>query len=109
MAGISVPLLLIGCFVKGWNSLPLLALIFSIAGLVNGIQDTLEGATTADLAPSDHRGLAFGLLGGVNGVGDLISSLLVGALWTLHPAWGFGYAAACMALGSVVTLKGASR
>ena len=109
VAGISVPLLLIGCFVKGWNSLPLLALIFSIAGLVNGIQDTLEGATTADLAPSDHRGLAFGLLGGVNGVGDLLSSLLVGALWTLHTAWGFGYAAACMALGSVVTLKGASR
>jgi len=76
---------------------------------VNGIQDTLEGATTAEMAPSDHRGLAFGLLGGVNGMGDLISSLLVGALWTLHPAWGFGYAAACMALGSVVTLIGASR
>ena len=106
LAGISVPLLLIGCFVLGWNSLPLLALIFSIAGLVNGIQDTLEGATTAELAPADHRGLAFGLLGGVNGVGDLISSLLVGALWTLHPAWGFGYAAACMGLGAVVTLAG---
>lgn len=104
VAGISVPLLLIGCFVKGWNSLPLLALIFSIAGLVNGIQDTLEGATTADLAPPDHRGLAFGLLGGVNGVGDLLSSLLVGALWTLHPAWGFGYAAACMGAGALVTL-----
>jgi len=109
MVGIAVPLLLIGCFVRGWNSLPLLALIFAIAGLVNGIQDTLEGATTADLAPSDHRGLAFGLLGGVNGVGDLASSLLVGALWTLHPAWGFGYAAACMALGAVVTLVGAFR
>ena len=104
VAGIAVPLLLIGCFVEGWNSLWLLALIFSIAGLVNGIQDTLEGATTADLAPSDHRGLAFGLLGGVNGVGDLISSLLVGALWTLHPAWGFGYAAACMGVGALVTL-----
>lgn len=106
LAGIAVPLLLIGCFVRGWHSLPLLALIFSLAGLVNGIQDTLEGATTAELAPIDHRGLAFGLLGGVNGVGDLISSLLVGALWTLHPAWGFGYAAVCMGSGALVTLAG---
>ncbi len=106
LAGIAVPLLLIGCFVKGWNSLLILAVLFSIAGLVNGIQDTLEGATTAEMAPSEHRGLAFGLLGGVNGFGDLISSLLVGALWTVHPAWGFGYAAICMGVGAVVTLSG---
>jgi hypothetical protein len=42
-------------------------------------------------------------------VGDLISSLLVGALWTLHPLWGFGYAAVFMALGAMVTLAGAAR
>ena len=109
--GISVvvPLLLMVAFQQGRASLPLLALIFSLAGLVNGIQDTLEGATTADLVPEAHRGLGFGLLGGVNGGGDLISSLVVGALWTLHPLWGFGYAAVLMALGSVVTLAGARR
>jgi len=109
--GISVvvPLLLMLAFYQGYASLPLLALIFSLAGLVNGIQDTLEGATTADLVPEDHRGLGFGLLGAVNGGGDLISSLVVGALWTLHPLWGFGYAAALMALGAVVTLAGARR
>jgi len=82
----------------------MLALIFSLAGLVNGIQDTLEDATTGDLAPADHRGLAFGLLGGVNGVGDLISSLVVGGLWTLHPTWGFGYAAVMMGAGAALML-----
>jgi MFS family permease len=106
---VAVPLLLMLAFHQGQASMPLLALIFSLAGLVNGIQDTLEGATTADLVPEAHRGLGFGLLGAVNGGGDLISSLLVGALWTVHPLWGFGYAAVFMALGATVTLAGAAR
>jgi MFS family permease len=82
------------------------AAIFGIAGLVNGIQDTLEGVTTADLVPEEHRGLGFGLLGAVNGGGDLISSLVVGALWTLHPALGFGFAALMMALGAAAVMLG---
>lgn len=106
---VAVPLLLMVVFRQGHASIPFLALIFCMAGLVNGIQDTLEGATTADLVPEDHRGLGFGLLGAVNGGGDLVSSLLVGALWTLHPLWGFGYAAILMAVGAVVTLAGAER
>jgi MFS family permease len=106
---VAVPLLLMGAFHRGQASLPVLALVFSLAGLVNGIQDTLEGATTADLVPADQRGLGFGLLGAVNGGGDLVSSLVVGALWTLHPLWGFGYAAVFMALGCAVTLVGALR
>ncbi len=101
-----VPLALIGCFQWGWASLSYLAGIFGLAGLVNGIQDTLEGATTADLVPEAHRGLGFGLLGAVNGIGDLISSLVVGALWTVNPALGFGFAALLMALGAGVVLAG---
>jgi MFS family permease len=101
---VAVPLALIGCFTRGWGSLPVFAGIFALAGLVNGIQDTLEGATTADLVPEAHRGLGFGLLGAVNGGGDLASSLLVGALWTLQPAWGFGYSAVMMGLGAGVVL-----
>ncbi len=106
---VAVPLLLMMAFRQGHASLLMLGLIFSLAGLVNGIQDTLEGATTADLVPPEHRGLGFGLLGAINGGGDLISSLVVGTLWTLHPVWGFGYAAVLMALGSGMTLAGARR
>ena len=98
--------MLIGCFTLGWVSLPRFVVIFGVAGLVNGIQDTLEGATTADLVPAEHRGLGFGLLGAVNGGGDLVSSLVVGALWTLRPALGFGFAALMMALGATVVLAG---
>ncbi len=99
----SVPLSLGAYFFFGLGSVPLLAASFGVAGLVNGVQDTLEGATTGTLAPTDQRGLAFGLLGATNGIGDLTSSVIVGVLWTAHPVWGFGYAAALMILGAVVT------
>jgi MFS family permease len=102
-----VPLSLIGCFVWGWTSIPLMVAIFGVAGLVNGIQDTLEGATTGELVPADHRGLGFGLLGGVNGIGDLLSSVVVGSLWTVHPTWGFGFAAVFMGLGAIAMLVSA--
>ncbi len=101
-----VPLALIGCFTRGWASMPVFAGIFGLAGLVNGIQDTLEDAATADLTPTEHRGLGFGLLGAVNGMGDLVSSLVVGALWTLNPTLGFGFAALMMALGATLVLIG---
>jgi MFS family permease len=104
-----VPLTLIGCFAASSTNLVPLVVVFSLAGLVNGVQDTLEGAATADLVPERDRGLGFGVLGAVNGIGDLLSSVVVGALWTAHPALGFGYAAACMAVGAAVTASGASR
>jgi MFS family permease len=99
----AVPLSLAAYFYFRLGSLPLLAASFAVAGLVNGVQDTLEGATTGTLAPAEHRGFAFGLLGATNGVGDLVSSVVVGALWTAHPTWGFGYAAAFMMVGALVT------
>jgi MFS family permease len=105
LLGAVMPALLALAFLHGHASPATMALIFSLGGLVNGIQDTLEGATTAELAPASHRGLAFGLLGAVNGVGDLISSLGVGLLWTWHPAAAFFSAAALMTLGGLLTLR----
>jgi MFS family permease len=99
----TVPLSLAAYFSFHLGSIPLLAASFSVAGLVNGVQDTLEGATTGAMAPVQQRGLAFGLLGAANGVGDLVSSVVVGALWTAHPTVGFGYAAVLMAAGAIVT------
>ena len=98
-----VPVSIAAYFHFQLGSVPLLAASFAVAGLVNGVQDTLEGATTGTLAPLNQRGLAFGLLGATNGVGDLISSVVVGLLWTAQPALGFGYSAALMAVGAAVT------
>lgn len=82
-----------------------LAVVFALAGITLGIRETLEEAIVADFAEVESRGTAYGVLGTVNGIGDLASSVLVGALWTIHPLWGFGYAGAAMALGSVLILR----
>jgi MFS family permease len=103
---VTVPLMLIVCYVDS-ATLALLVAVFVVAGLVNGIQDTLEGAATGGLVPEADRGLGFGLLGAVNGVGDFASSMIVGLLWTAHPALGFGYAALCMSVGAGVMIAGA--
>lgn len=100
-----VPASLVVCFSRGAASLPLLVAVFTLAGLVNGVQDTLEGAAVADFVPEAERGFGYGLLGAVNGLGDLASSLIVGGLWTLWPALGFGYAALLMAAGSGLMLR----
>ena len=99
-AAVSVAL---GLFLVGGHaSVTDLAIVFACAGIMLGIVDTLEGAMVADFAHLEVRGTAYGVLGTVNGVGDLVSSALVGALWTLHPMWGFGYAAALMVFGALV-------
>lgn len=86
----------------GWLAL---GVVFALGGAMLGIKDTLEDAIVADFADAELRGTAYGLLGTVNGAGDLISSVVVGALWTLHPLWGFGYAAAMMAIGAIVVMR----
>jgi hypothetical protein len=66
-----------------------------------GIEDALESAITADLVPnSSSRGTAYGVLGAVNGAGDLAASLLVGSLWLIAPPLGFTVAAALIRLGA---------
>jgi MFS family permease len=81
-----------------------IALLFMLGGAFIAIQDSLEGAMTADLVPeAGRRGVAYGVTGAVNGVGDLISSAIVGIVWTAYsPVAAFVYAAVMMATGAVV-------
>ncbi|PYV15864.1 MAG: MFS transporter [Acidobacteria bacterium] len=80
-----------------------LALLFILGGTYVAFQDALEGAMTSDLVPVNLLGTAYGLRGTVNGVGDLISSLAVGLLWTaVSPVAAFLYAAVTMLVGSAI-------
>lgn len=82
------------------------AALFALAGVFIATEEALEGAAAADfVADSQLRGTAFGLLGAVNGVGDWISSTLVGLLAVAAPAAGFLYAACMMAAGAVILPK----
>lgn len=94
----------------GWivavPSVWLLGLLFALGGTFIAAEDALEGALAADLLPEDVRGTGYGVLATVNGLGDFLSSIVVGALWTaVSPAAGFAYAAALFVLGAVVIYR----
>jgi MFS family permease len=90
-------------FALSWRHPTYLLGLFCLAGVYIAVEDALEGAMTADLVPAaESRGIAYGVLGTVNGIGDLAASVIVGALWTaVSPATAFTYAAGAMAAGAV--------
>ncbi len=82
-------------FVFANGQLSMLAGLFALAGLAVGGIEAMEPTNAAELLPADYRGTGFGALGAANGLGDFLSSTLVGALWTGYGAGaGFGLAAA---------------
>jgi MFS family permease len=64
------------------HSIWVLGVIFVLGGLYFGIVDALEDSVAAELVPKDQHGMAFGTLAAVNAVGDFLSSILVGFLWS---------------------------
>lgn len=89
------------------DSIVYLLSLFGLAGFSIAVEDALEGAFTADLVEDPAvRGTAFGILGTVNGIGDLFASVLVGILWTaFSPVVAFAYAALLMGLGAGVVYR----
>ena len=82
-----------------------LSLVFVIAGVAYAFQQSLERAIAADIAPIEVRSTGFGVLASVNGIGDLISSAIVGALWTIFsPTIAFAYACIVTSAGVVIML-----
>lgn len=87
-------------------SLPYLALLFAGAGVFIAFEDALEGAAAADLLPAETRGVGYGVLGSVNGIGDLFSSLIVGLLWThVSVAAGLMYAVVLSVAGAFLVVR----
>jgi MFS family permease len=64
------------------HSIWVLGVIFVLGGLYFGIVDALEDSVAAELVPKEQHGMAFGTLAAVNAVGDFLSSMLVGFLWS---------------------------
>jgi MFS family permease len=64
------------------HSLLLLTIISALAGIYIGTEEALEDSVAAELVPKEQHGMAFGTLAAVNAVGDFVSSLMVGALWS---------------------------
>ena len=78
-----------------------LAVLFALSGIHIGFKQALEKSLAAELMPAEVRGSGFGVLATLNGIGDLVSSVAVGALWSsVSPTAGFAYA-------GILTLSGA--
>lgn len=87
-----------------------LALVFALGGIHVGMGETLEDSFSAELVPEPQHGMAFGTLATVNGIGDFVSSIAVGALWTAFgTAVAFGYSAALFVLAGAVIWFSARR
>ncbi|MCZ7570416.1 MAG: hypothetical protein M5U01_17765 [Ardenticatenaceae bacterium] len=85
-----------------------LAAIFGLGGLAIAAEDTLEGTVAAHLLPAARRSTGYGALAAVNGLGDTLSSLVVGVLWTaVTPAAGFAYTVVLSLAGAGVVWWGA--
>lgn len=98
------------CFFWHVTTPAAIGVVFLLAGIYIGVQDTLEGAIPAGLIEPRDRGTAYGVLGAVNGAGDLIASALVGTLWTaVSPVLAFVCAGVLMLAGAVLLYLRASR
>jgi MFS family permease len=87
------------------STLLILSLVFAAGGIYVGIEETLEDSFCAELIDPSQHGMGFGVLATVNGMGDFVSSLAVGALWTsLGKVAAFGYSATLFTLGGILVL-----
>jgi MFS family permease len=84
-------------------TIPVLAILFGLAGIHAAVRKSVEKSLAAELLPTANRGSGFGVLATVNGAGDLISSVAVGALWSsVSPNAGFIYAGTFTLLGAIL-------
>jgi MFS family permease len=81
-------------------------LIFVAGGIYVAIEETLEDSLCAELVTENQHGMAFGVLATVNGIGDFLSSVVVGWLWSKFGTQvAFGYSAVLFTLGAVLVLR----
>ncbi len=83
-----------------------LGAIFVLGGVYVAVEETLEDSFCAELVDEAHHGMAFGTLATVNGIGDFLSSIIVGALWSWSGTTAaFGYSAILFTAGAVLVAR----
>ena len=87
-----------------------LTFVFVIAGIYIAMEETLEDSFCAELVDEHQHGMAFGVLATVNGIGDLVSSITIGLLWsTAGIGIAFGFSAVLFVTGALLTWRVVSR
>jgi MFS-type transporter involved in bile tolerance (Atg22 family) len=105
-AGYALATLMALCIMFLPIGLGTLALILILGGVQVAVEETLEDSFCAELVDPSQRGMAFGVLATVNGVGDFLSSAMVGLLWsTLGQTVAFGYTAVLFLTGAMLVVR----
>ena len=89
--------------------LSLYGVLFALCGVFIAAEDTLESVVAGEMIEEKCRGLGFGALATMNGIGDLFSSILIGFIWAFigYPA-GFACAALVGAAGTILLAREAN-
>jgi len=91
---------LVGALGHGWIAVALLALL---VGAESPVVASVEGSLSGSLVEEPRLGTAYGVLNGVNGVGDLASSVVAGVLWSIaSPAATMGFGLVLSIIASAI-------
>lgn len=83
----------------------LYGILFALCGVFIAAEDTLESAVAGEMIEERSRGLGFGALATMNGIGDLLSSVLIGFIWAfVGYSAGFLFAAVVAGAGTIMML-----
>jgi MFS family permease len=89
----------VGAVGHGWIAVGLLA---ALVGAESPVVSSVEGSLSGTLVEEPRLGTAYGVLNGVNGVGDLVSSVVAGVLWMASPAAAMGFGGALSVIASAI-------
>ena len=94
------------CLAFAKASVGFLAVVFALGGLAMAVEDALERALAGDLLRPEIKGTGYGVLASLNGMGDMLSSFIVGVLLSVgSPVLAFGYCLIVGASGATMMLR----
>ncbi len=79
-AGIALFGLACIAFIPSTSNIAILVALFIVVGASTALVEIGQGAHTAELLDDEVRGRGFGLVGLVDGIADLVSSVVAGVL-----------------------------
>lgn len=89
----------VGALGHGFAAVAVLAVL---VGAESPVVSAVEGSLSGTLVEEPKLGTAFGVVNGINGAGDLASSVLAGLLWMANPAAAMGFGAVLSAGASAI-------
>ena len=92
-------------FVIAPANLVVYGVLFAMCGIFIAAEDTLESALAGEMVEEESRALGFGAFATMNGVGDLVSSVMIGFIWAfVGYSAGFIVAAVIAAAGTILLI-----